>query len=107
MTDDWKMQYVVGYFLSEKVEELQGRFWLISEDWDEMVFRFGYELTTDIDYTGEQINTTKVNRTGVFEVQYPDFESGTHIIIPIEGIDFANKGMNVPVPFNPADAYEG
>lgn len=105
--DDWKMRYVVGYYLSEKVEEWQGRFWLINEDWDEMVFRYGYELTTRMEYTGEGINTTEVNRTGVFDMQYSDFDSRTHVITPIEGVDFANKGMNVSVPFNPSSAYGG
>lgn len=105
--DAWKMQYVAGYYLSEKVEEMQGRFWPIKEDWDKMIFTFGYELTTDIDYTGEDIQTKEINRTGVFEIQRPNFDVETHIVVPLEGIDFANKGMNVPVPFNPAGAYGG
>lgn len=107
LSDDWKMRYVVGYYLSEKVEELQGRFWPISEDWDEMVFRFGYEFTTRMDYTGEGINTTEVKRSGVFEMQYPNFDSRTHVITSIEGVDFGNKGMNVPVPFEPSSSYGG
>lgn len=104
---DWKMRYVVGYYRSEKVEELQGRFWTISEDWDNMVFRFGCELTTRMEYTGESVNTTAVNRTGVFEMQYPDFNKRIYIITPIEGVDFAKKGMNEQVPFNAGSAYGG
>jgi hypothetical protein len=105
--DDWKMRYVVGYYRSEAVEELQGRFWLISEDWDAMVFRFGYELTTRLEFTGEGVKTSDINQKGVFEMQYPDFDTRTHIIIPIEGVDFANKGMNNPVPFIPGSAIGG
>lgn len=107
LSDDWKMRYVVGYYLSEKVEELQGRFWLISENWDEMVFRYGYELTTRMEYTGEGINTTEITQTGVFDMQYSDFDSRIHVITPIEGVDFANKGLNEPVPFSPSSAYGG
>jgi hypothetical protein len=105
--DAWKMQYVIGYYLSEKVEEMQGHFWPIDEDWDEMIFTFGYELTTDIDYTGSDIKTTEINRTGVFEIQRPNFDVETHVVVPVEGVDFANKGMNVPVPFQPVGAYGG
>jgi hypothetical protein len=105
--DDWRMRYVVGYQYSEKVEELQGRFWLISEDWDEMTFRFGYELNKRMDYTGEEIKTTEVERQGEFEMQYPDFDSRTHVITSIEGVDFGNKGLNEPVPFGPSSAYGG
>lgn len=105
--DDWKMRYIVGYYLSEAVEELQGRFWLISEDWDEMYFRFGYELTTRLEFTGEGVNTTEVNYKGVFDMQCPDFDTRKHIITPIEGVDFANKGMNVPVSFSPGSAIGG
>ncbi len=106
LSEDWKMKYVVGYYLSEKVEEMQGRFWPITEDWDKMVFRFGYELTTDIDYTGEEIKTNEVNRTGVFEIQCSNFDS-PYIVVPIEGIDLANKGLNVPVSFHSIGAYGG
>ncbi len=108
--DAWKMQYVVGYYLSEKVEEMQGRFWPIKEDWDKMIFTYGYELTTDIQYNDnleEDPKTTEINRTGVFEIQRPNFDVETHIVVPIEGIDFANKGMNVPIPFQPIGAYGG
>lgn len=105
--DDWKMRYIIGYYLSEAVEEMQGRFWLISEDWDEMTFRFGYELTTRLEFTGEGVNTTEINQRGVFDMQYQDFDSRIHVITPIEGVDFANKGMNVPVPFEPGSAIGG
>lgn len=107
LSDAWKMQYVVGYYLGEKVEEMRGRFWPIKEDWDKMFFTFGYELTTDIGYTGEDVQNKEINHTGVFEIQRPNFDVDTHIVVPLEGIDFANKGMNVPVPFNPAGAYGG
>ena len=106
-TDDWKMRYVLGYYLSEKLEEQQGRFWLIDEDWDEMVFTFGYELTTCMEYTGEGINTMEVKNQGVFEMRYVDFGNQGYFITPIEGIDFCNKGMNKPVRFNPCGAYGG
>ena len=105
--DDWKMRYIIGYHRSETMEELQGRFWLISEDWDSMVFRYGYELTTRLEYTGEGVKTTDVNEKGVFDMQYSDFDTRIHVITPIEGIDFANKGMNEPVPFKPGSAIEG
>lgn len=106
-TDDWKMRYVMGYYLSEKLEEQQGRFWLIDEDWDEMVFTFGYELTTRMEFTGEGINTTNVNNQGVFEMRYVDFGNQGCLVTPIEGIDFCNHGMNKPVQFNPCGAYGG
>ena len=106
-SDDWKMRYVVGYYLSEKVEELLGRFWVVDENWDDMIFTFGYELTTHLEYTGEDIITTQVKQTGVFKMQYPDFDTRIHIITPIEGIDFGNKGLNEPVPFSPSSAYGG
>ena len=105
--DDWEMQYLVGYAYSEFVGAMKGRFWLISEDWDEMVFRFGYELTTRVEFTGEGANTTDISEKGVFEMTCPDLDDRTHIITPIEGVDFANKGMNVPVPFKPASAIGG
>ena len=105
--DDWEMQYLVGYAYSEFVGAMKGRFWLISEDWDEMVFRFGYELTTRVEFTGEGANTTDISEKGVFEMTCPDLDDRTHIITPIEGVDFANKGMNVPVPFKPCSAIGG
>jgi hypothetical protein len=107
LSEAWKIQYVAGYYLSEKVEEMRGRFWPIKEDWDKMIFTFGYELTTDIGYTGEDVQNKEINHTGVFEIQRPNFDVETHIVVPLEGVDFANKGMNVPVPFNPAGAYGG
>lgn len=107
LSDDWKMHYVIGYYLSEKVEEMQGRFWLINEDWDNMVFKFGYELTTDVDYMGDSPEEKAINRQGVFEIRRPGSDNDTHVVIPIEGIDFANKGMNVPVSFYPTGAYGG
>lgn len=106
-SEDWKMHYVVGYHLSDKVEELLGRFWLISEDWEEMSFTYGYELTTHMEYTGEDIVTTEVKQTGVFKMQYPDFDTRVHAITSVEGIDFGNQGLNVPVPFGPSSAYGG
>lgn len=106
-TDDWKMRYVMGYYLSEKLEEQTGHFWLIDEDWDEMVFTFGYELTTRMEYTGEGINTTNANNQGVFEMRYVDFGNQGCMVTPIEGIDFCNNGMGKPVHFNPCGAYGG
>lgn len=107
LSDDWKMKYVIGYYLSEKVEEMQGRFWLINEDWDNMVFKFGYELTTDIDYMGDGPEEKAISQQGVFEIRRPNFDNDIHVVVPIEGIDFANKGMNIPVSFYPTGAYGG
>lgn len=105
--DDWEMQYIIGYTFSEAVEARKGRFWLISEDWDEMDFRFGYELTTCVEFTGEGTNTTEINQKGVFDMKYQDFDTRIHVITPIKGVDFANKGMNVSVPFKPTSAIGG
>lgn len=106
-TDDWKMRYVMGYYLSEKLEEQTGHFWLIDEDWDEMVFTFGYELTTRMEYTGEGIITTDVENQGVFEMRYVDFGNQGCMLTPIEGLDFCNNGMNKPVQFKPCGSYGG
>ena len=106
-TDDWKMRYVMGYYLSEKLEEQTGHFWLIDEDWDEMVFTFGYELTTRMEYTGEGIITTDVENQGVFEMRYVDFGNQGCMVTPIEGFDFCNNGMNNPVQFKPCGTYGG
>ena len=107
LSQDWKMRYVVGYHFSEKLEEMQGRFWSISEDWDNMVFRFGYELTTHMQYDNEGINTTEVRNQGVFEMRYPEVGSQNCFITPIEGVDFCESGLNVPVLFEPCGAYGG
>ena len=72
-----------------------------------MVFVFGYELTTRMEYTGEGINTTNVNSQGVFEMRYADFGNEGYYITPIDGVDFCNKGLNKPVKFNPCGAYGG
>ena len=106
-TDDWKMRYVMGYYLSEKLEEQTGHFWLIDEDWDEMVFTFGYELTTRMEYTGEGIITTDVEIQGVFEMRYVDFGNQGCMVTPIEGLDFCNNGMDKPVQFKPCGTYGG
>lgn len=106
-TDDWKMRYVMGYYLSEKLEEQTGHFWLINEDWDEMVFTFGYELTTRMEYTGEGIITTNVENQGVFEMRYVDFGNQGCLVTPIDGLDFCNSGMNKPVQFKPCGTYGG
>ena len=106
-TDDWKMRYVMGYYLSEKLEEQTGHFWLIDEDWDEMVFTFGYELTTRMEYTGEGIITTAVENQGVFEMRYVDFGNQGCMVSPIEGLDFCNNGMDKPVQFKPCGTYGG
>lgn len=106
-TDDWKMRYVMGYYLSEKLEEQTGHFWLIDEDWDEMVFTFGYELTTRMEYTGEGIITTDVENQGVFEMRYVDFGNQGCMVTPIEGLDFCNNGMDKPVQFKPCGTYGG
>lgn len=106
-TDDWKMRYIMGYYFSEKLEEQTGHFWLIDEDWDEMIFTFGYELTTRMEYTGEGINTTNVENQGVFEMRYVDFGNQGCMVTPIEGLDLCNNGMNKPVQFKPCGTYGG
>lgn len=106
-SQDWKMRYVVGFCSGVKLEEYQGRLWPISEDWDEMVFRFGYALTTRMQYFDEGIDTSDVMEQGIFEMRFPEVGSQNCFITPIEGVDFCESGMNVPVPFEPCDAYGG
>lgn len=98
-SSDWKMRYVIGYYLSEKVQELQGHFWLVQEDWDNMVFTYGYELNAQLDFTGEGILSTDVDYRGTFTMRETDVLTGNHSVTPVEGIDFCNKGMNIPVTF--------
>lgn len=107
LSDAWGMRYIVGYAFSEPVEAMKGRFWLISENWDEMIFRFGYELDTRVEFTGEGAINAPISQKGVFDMQCQDFDTRIHVITPIEGVDFANKGMNVPVPFKPGSAIGG
>ena len=106
-SNDWKMRFVKGYYLGETMEEQVGRFWLLNEDWDNMVFRFGYEFTTCMEYTGEDIKTSEVKRSGVFEIRQDVIGSHVYTVTPIEGVDFCDKGMNVPVSFGPGSAYGG
>lgn len=101
LSTDWKMQYMAGYYLSEKVMELQGRFWLIEEDWDNMRFVFGYELTNQLLYTGESVEETQVSQKGTFKLEYEE-ERGS-LITPLEGLDFCGEGMNQPVRFGAGD----
>ena len=101
LTSDWKMSYVLGWEESEIDMMLRGNYWAIHEDFEKMVFRYGYELKKQIEYDydtddGEEI-VTAISQKGVFELRYS--ESQGYLVTPIEGVDFAGKGMNVPVEF--------
>lgn len=106
-TDDWKINYALGWEESELLQSMEGRFWTISEDYDDEVFRCGYEFTKQIDFDDEldennDLKVTIVSLTGVVELRYVNRQC---IVTPIEGIDFAGKGMNVPVAFKVDYSY--
>ena len=52
-----------------------------------------YDYDTD---DGEEI-VTAISQKGVFELRYS--KSQGYLVTPIEGVDFAGKGLNVPVEF--------
>ena len=100
LSGDWKMRFVEERLQEEAVVEKQGRFWPIAMDWDEMVFRFGYELTRLIDATDLSTDpkTTEISEKGVFELR--DCEDPTVFIVnPVEGLDLTGEGLNQPVQF--------
>lgn len=99
LTQDWKIGYVLGWEESEIAMAMYGNLWPINEDFDKMVFRYGYELKQQMDFDDEEedVKVTEVSQKGVFELRYS--ESQGYTITPIEGLDFAGKGMNVPVEY--------
>jgi hypothetical protein len=107
LTEDWKMSYVVENLVDNKMEEERGRFWEIESDWDNMVFRYGYELNEAFVYSMDGVKGNEENCKGVFEVRKNDGEWEATYVTPIEGIDFCQKGMNNPVRFEQGSAYGG
>lgn len=99
LTDDWKIWYMMGYYLSEKVEELQGRFWPIEADFENEVYTYGYEFTTRIEYPGDGMITTKVKTRGAFNLSAVNYDSNSCVITPLDGVDFCNNGLMKPVKF--------
>lgn len=97
ITQDWKMSYVLGWEESELAQMMKGSLWAISEDNEKMVFRYGYEMTQMMDFEDEfEPKLTEISQKGVFELRQVN---GACTVTPIEGIDFAGKGLNVPVKF--------
>lgn len=107
LSEDWKMQYMVEDFVNNRTEEERGRFWEIESDWDNMVFRFGYELTEAFLYTMDGVKGVDENAMGVFEIRKNEGEWDASYVTPIEGIDFCGQGMNKPVKFEMGSAYGG
>ena len=107
LSEDWKMMYVVDDRAHNRTEEERGRFWEIESDWDNMVFRFGYELTEGFVYSENGVKGTEENAKGVFEIRQNEGEWDDFYVIPIENIDFCKKGMNQPVKFVRGSAYGG
>lgn len=97
LTQDWKMSYALGWEESEFAMAMYGYLWPISEDYDKMVFRYGYELTQQVDFEDYEEDVKEVSQKGVFEIRYGETQG--YFVTPIEGLDFAGKGMNVPVQF--------
>lgn len=106
LSSDWKMRFVEERLQEEAVVEKQGRFWPISMDWDEMVFRYGYELSRLIDATDLSTDpkTSEILEKGVFELRYRDVPSN-FMVIPIEGLDLTGEGLNHPVEFQASVGY--
>ena len=107
LSEDWKMMYVVDDRAHNRTEEERGRFWEIESDCDNMVFRFGYELTEGFVYSENGVKGTEENAKGVFEIRQNEGEWDDFYVIPIENIDFCKKGMNQPVKFVRGSAYGG
>lgn len=99
LTDDWKIWYMMGYYLGEKVGELQGRFWPIEADFENQVYTYGYEFTTRIEYSGDDMITTKVKTRGAFNLSAVSYDSNSCVITPLDGVDFCNNGLTKPVKF--------
>lgn len=98
---DWKMRYVEESFQKESVIEKQGRFWPVAMDWDEMAFRYGFELTRLVDGTdlSDDPKFSKISEKGVFELRYDD-DPTSFIVTSLEGLDVTGKGLNQAVAFD-------
>ena len=107
LSEDWKMKYVVDDHENNRMEEERGRFWEIETDWDNMVFRFGYELKEAFVYSESGIKGNDESVEGVFEIRKNEGEWNVYYVTPIEGIDFCQKGLNKPVRFTMGSAYGG
>ena len=107
LSEDWKMIYVMEDRAHNKTEEERGRFWELESDWDNMVFRFGYELTEAFVYSEDGIKGNEEYVIGVFEIRQNEGEWDAYYVTPIENIDFCQKGMNKPVKFVRGSAYGG
>ncbi len=105
LTNDWKMRYVVERFREESVKEYKGHFWNLSMDWDEMVFRYGYELTRLIDGEdpSDSPQVSEISEKGVFEARLG--AGSTFVITPTEGLDLAGIGLNHPIVFEIVPDY--
>ena len=107
LSEDWKMKYVVDDHENNRMEEERGRFWEIETDWDNMVFRFGYELTETLVYSENGVKGNDEDAKGVFEIRKNEGEWNVYYVTPIEGIDFCQKGLNKTVKFTAGSAYGG
>lgn len=107
LSEDWKMIYVVEDRAHNRTEEERGRFWELEADWDNMVFRFGYELTEGFVYSEDGVKGNDELAKGVFEIRQNEGEWDLFFVTPIEGIDFCGKGLNQPVKFGHGSAYGG
>lgn len=107
LSEDWKMQYVVDDREHNRMEEERGRFWEMSSDWDNMVFRFGYELSEALVYSENGVKGNDEEARGVFEIRQKEGEWNAFFVTPVEGIDFCRKGMNQTVKFVRGSAYGG
>ena len=79
----------------------------VGTDWDNMVFRFGYELTEAFVYSEDGVKGNDELAKGVFEIRQNEGEWDLFFVTPIEGIDFCGKGLNQPVKFGHGSAYGG
>lgn len=107
LSGDWKMMYVIDDRANDRMEEERGRFWEIESDWDNMVFRFGYELNEAFVYSENGVKGNDENATGIFEIRQNEGEWDAYYVTPIEGIDFCQKGFGNPVKFGRGSAYGG
>ncbi|MBR4146590.1 MAG: hypothetical protein IKU00_01720 [Bacteroidales bacterium] len=107
LSEDWKMQYVIDDRAHDRMEEERGRFWELEADWDNMVFRFGYELTEAFVYSENGVKGNDEDVKGIFEIRRKEGEWNSSFVTPIEGIDFCQKGMNKTVKFVAGSAYGG
>ena len=109
LSQDWKMEYIVGWYESDIALKQLGVFWPITEDYDKMVFRYGYELTKQVDFEevdyeeddyGMKSVESEISEKGIFELRYGG--DNVYFITPIEGIDFLGflgKGLGQAIAF--------